>query len=232
MLTWEDFISSESPAGISGGTKSIHDAKLEEARERLLVEDAAYFKSALANTEHWRLFDLFSQNAVCLDIETNGLPAGAGGYITVVGLYDGRRYTSLVRGQGLSAEAVSSALSGCKCLVTFYGSVFDVPFLEQTIPGFKLHSPHFDLCFALRKLGIKGGLKRIEGRFGISREDDLEGMDGYGAVILWKRANRGDEKALDTLIRYNREDTVNLWRIAHKTYGMLMDSTGIKEHLR
>jgi hypothetical protein len=232
VLTWDDFISSKSPAGISGGTKSLHDAKLEEAQQRLLDKDAAYFQNALANTEHWRLFDLFSQNAICMDIETNGLPAGAGGYITVVGLYDGVNYTSFVKGRNLSAKAVSAALSGCKCLVTFYGSVFDVPFLEKTIPRFKLQAPHFDLCFALRKLGIKGGLKRIEGRFGIAREDDLEGMDGYGAVLLWNRANRGDAKALDTLIRYNREDTVNLWKIAHKTYEMLMDSTGIKEHLR
>ena len=230
-LTWEDFLSSEAPAGISPGSKSLYDEKLAEATDRLCEGDASYFSQTLARTEHWRLFDRFSDNAVCLDIETNGLPAGAGGYITVIGLYDGSRYTSLVRGRNLSAEALSDALSGCKCLVTFYGSVFDVPFMEHALSGFRLDSPHFDLCFALRKLGIRGGLKRIEGRFGIERGDDLDGMDGYGAVLLWNRAKRGNQEALDLLVRYNREDTVNLWHIARETYGMLRESTGIMEHL-
>ncbi len=231
VLTWEDFLSSEAPAGISPDNKSLYDKKLAEATDRLLEGDASYFRHALARTEHWRLFDRFSENAVCLDIETNGLPAGAGGYITVVGLYDGSQYTSFVRGSGLSAEALSDALSGCKCLVTFYGSVFDVPFMESTLKDFRLDSPHFDLCFSLRKLGIRGGLKRIEGRFGIKRSGDLDGMDGYGAVLLWNRAKNGSKEALDQLVRYNREDTVNLWHIARETYGMLRESTGIMEHL-
>ncbi|HEB01628.1 MAG TPA: exonuclease, partial [Nitrospirae bacterium] len=113
----------------------------------------------------------------------------------------------------------------------FYGSVFDVPFMEKTLPGFRLGVLHFDLCFGLKRLGIKGGLKRIEGKFGIARDGDVEGMDGYAAVHLWHRAKRGDSRALDLLVKYNREDTVNLWRIAHKTYRMLRESTGIMAHL-
>ncbi|MCK4910401.1 MAG: ribonuclease H-like domain-containing protein [Thermodesulfovibrionales bacterium] len=232
VLTWEDFLSSEAPAGISPGSKSIYDEKLVEATDRLDEGDASYFSETLARSDHWRLFDRFSEDAVCLDIETNGLPAGAGGYITVVGLYDGSQYTSFVRGRDLSAKALSDALSGCKCLVTFYGSVFDIPFMERALPGFSLDAPHFDLCFGLRKLGIRGGLKRIEGRFGIARGEDLDGMDGYGAVLLWNRAKRGNAEALDLLVRYNREDTVNLWHIARETYSMLRDSTGIMEHLQ
>ncbi|KKM27758.1 hypothetical protein LCGC14_1571490 [marine sediment metagenome] len=231
VLTWEDFLSTDFPAGISPGNKGLYDEKLTEASARLLEGDASFFSETLARTEHWRLFDRFSEHAVCLDIESNGLPADSGGYVTVVGLYDGNRYTSLVRGRDLSAEALSSALAGCKCLVTFYGSVFDVPFMEKALPGFRLGVPHFDLCFGLKRLGIKGGLKRIEGKFGIARDGDVEGMDGYEAVHLWHRAKRGDSRALDLLVKYNREDTVNLWLIAHKTYRMLRESTGIMAHL-
>jgi uncharacterized protein YprB with RNaseH-like and TPR domain len=35
-------------------------------------------------------------------------------------------------------------------------------------------------------------------------------MDGYAAVLLWQRYQRGDQGALDLLRSYNREDVVNL----------------------
>ena len=35
-------------------------------------------------------------------------------------------------------------------------------------------------------------------------------MDGYTAVLLWQRYQRGDKGALDLLLSYNREDVVNL----------------------
>jgi len=35
-------------------------------------------------------------------------------------------------------------------------------------------------------------------------------MDGYMAVLLWQRYQRGDRTALDLLLKYNREDVVNL----------------------
>jgi uncharacterized protein YprB with RNaseH-like and TPR domain len=35
-------------------------------------------------------------------------------------------------------------------------------------------------------------------------------MDGYMAVLLWQRYQRGEKGALDLLLTYNREDVVNL----------------------
>ncbi len=36
-------------------------------------------------------------------------------------------------------------------------------------------------------------------------------MDGYQAVILWWRyCRQGDQRALATLLEYNKEDVVNL----------------------
>ena len=231
ILTWDDFLEAASPAGIPPAGKALHDRKVSEARERLTQGDAPYFAGLMPRTEHWRLFEHFGPDAVCLDIESNGLPAGAGGYTTVVGLYGVEGFTALVRGRGLSAEALNSALQGKKLLITFFGSSFDIPFLERTIEGFRLDMPHFDLCFGLRRLGLKGGLKKIEPHFGIHRSSELEGLDGYAAVLLWNRAKRGDEQAMDLLISYNRDDTVNLWKIAGRTFGMLRDSTGIGEYL-
>ena len=69
------------------------------------------------------------------DIETSGLMPDKGGYVTVVGMYDGCDYKCFVRGNGLSPENLNKALSGYKYLITFYGAVFDIPFLFRSMPG-------------------------------------------------------------------------------------------------
>jgi uncharacterized protein YprB with RNaseH-like and TPR domain len=94
-----------------------------------------------------------------------------------------------------------------------------------------LDIPHFDLCFGARRIGLRGGLKKIEPYFGIQRHDDVKGMDGYDAVLLWQEVERGCCRALNLLMRYNREDTVNLFGIADTIYGRLKTLTGIEEFL-
>ncbi|MCK4444890.1 MAG: ribonuclease H-like domain-containing protein, partial [Thermoplasmata archaeon] len=44
------------------------------------------------------------------------------------------------------------------------------------------------------------------------------GLSGYDAVILWKKHLKGDEKALDTLEKYNMEDTRNLETLSNLAY--------------
>jgi len=95
----------------------------------------------------------------------------------------------------------------------------------------KIDIPHFDLCFAAKRLGFKGGLKKLELELGIERDESVQGLDGYDAVKLWDHANRGSQGALETLVRYNREDTVNLMHIASIFYERLRRSTGIEEYL-
>ena len=45
-------------------------------------------------------------------------------------------------------------------------------------------------------------------------------MDGYMAVLLWQRYQRGDKGALDLLLSYNREDVVNLEVLMDGAFGM------------
>ena len=42
------------------------------------------------------------------------------------------------------------------------------------------------------------------------RDEQVKNVDGFEAVRLWRRYQRGDEKALETLLIYNKEDIVNL----------------------
>jgi len=85
---------------------------------------------------------------------------------------------------------------------------------------------HFDVCFLLRKLKIKGGLKKIEKRFGISR-GGLEDLDGFSAVLLWNRFKKTKKKEyLETLLAYNNEDVINLEFLLYQAYNLLIQ----KEH--
>ena len=62
----------------------------------------------------------------------------------------------------------------------------------------------------MKELGYAGGLKKIEKEIGICRDDDLDGVDGFEAVRLWYKYKKGDQAALDKLVKYNIADVENL----------------------
>jgi len=231
ILTWPDFIHSSDINILNSHKKCLFDEYLSKALKELENGNAEYFARTVKRREHWRLYDTFRGNAVCLDIETNGFMPGSGGYITVVGIYDGFDYKYFVKGVDLTPENLKKELSGYKYLITFYGSVFDIPFMLRTFPEVKFDIPHFDICFGSRKTGFKGGLKKLETAIGIQRDETVRGIDGYDAVKLWEYARQGSNEALELLISYNKEDTVNLFKIADLIYLKLRAQTGIEEYL-
>ncbi|MCL4491827.1 MAG: ribonuclease H-like domain-containing protein [Nitrospirae bacterium] len=231
ILTWDGFCKAKEIDGISPERKSIYDSQLMQASIELGIGNAEYFARIMKRREHWRLFDAFKNGAVCLDIETNGLQPGYGGYATVIGFYNGLDWRYLIKGENLTAENLNRELSGYKCLITFYGSAFDVPFLLRSLSGVRFDIPHFDLCFAARRLDINGGLKKLETLFGIDRDDIVKGMNGYDAVKLWEQAKKGSKEARELLLVYNKEDTINLMRLADILYQKLKSSTGIEEFI-
>jgi hypothetical protein len=81
-----------------------------------------------------------------------------------------------------------------------------------------------DLLYPLRRLGLTGGLKRIETELGLSRSDETTGLSGFDAVRLWYKYKRGSQAALDTLVRYNIEDIQNLEIIIEMLYTSLMEN--------
>jgi hypothetical protein len=107
-------------------------------------------------------------------------------------------------------------------LVTFFGSVFDVPYLRAKFPRLRFPMPHFDLCLAARRLGMHGGLKHLEQALGLERAPSLCGLDGLDAVRLWSQWRQGDRTALDLLLAYNRADTESLVPLATLVYKEMM----------
>jgi uncharacterized protein YprB with RNaseH-like and TPR domain len=223
--SWRAFLREPSPPGISPQRKPLYDLEVSAAIDHLEAGNSRFFAACLKSRDHWRLFDTFRSRALFLDIETSGEPAGCG-HATVIGLCANGRMTSLVYGETLTEERLNEAFAQADLLVTFFGSVFDVPFLRAAFPGLDIRLPHFDLCFAARRVGLHGGLKRIEAELSISRDTDLDGLDGWDAVRLWNEWRRGRQSSLDLLLRYNAADTRNLEPLAERLYGRLVERYG------
>jgi|SRR5262245_680948 len=225
VLDWTSFLQSPSLQGISSTRKEWYDRELVAAQSRLKEGDAQFFGTCLKSREHWRLFETFRDRTLYLDIETTGMSAREG-HVTVVGLYRNGRMTSLVRGETLTEDRLHAELEQTDLLITFFGSGFDIPYLQAKFPRLNFKKPHFDLCFAARRLGMKGGLKHIEQEVQIARGTDVMGLDGWEAVRLWHRWCAGDKVARDLLLRYNAADTQNLEPLASLLYDRMIARFG------
>lgn len=183
---------------------------IDVAYDHLQARDSRFFEQVFPAGERWRLYENFADRACFFDIETTGLDPSQAVVTTVSYHVDGTT-TTLVRGEDLDAESLRAAFADADLLVSFNGRRFDQPFLETEF-DIDLRTPHLDLMYPCSRLGLDGGLKRIERAVGIERDrPDISGRD---AVRLWREHERGRDGALETLISYNREDAINLERLA------------------
>jgi len=147
-----------------------------------------------------------------LDIETTGLSRYYN-EITVIGIYlvDGRdsRLVQFV-GDAVTKDNLLGALDGVDTIFTYNGSRFDLPIIHTHLEvDLASMFYHHDLMYDCWRMNLKGGFKAVERQLGIPRQ--LEGVDGFQAVILWWRyRNHGDQDALALLLQYNKEDVLNL----------------------
>ena len=205
LTTWEDFLTVNRVGGLGPERLAWLKGLLQESLRHLHPPE--YFAARLPAGELWRLFHHFRSRTAYLDIETTGAgwPEQA---VTVVGLYDGRTMRQFVLGKNLLD--FPETLADVDVLVTFNGSQFDLPVLRASFPDLVLPPVHLDLRFILTRLGYRGGLKRIEPLFGITRAPEVAGLNGFDAVLLWERFQRGDLRAGKLLLQYNQEDVLNL----------------------
>jgi uncharacterized protein YprB with RNaseH-like and TPR domain/predicted nuclease with RNAse H fold len=198
------------------------DDYIPRSREAIQRRDASFFSRLSALGEAWRLFPEFSNDCIYLDIETTGLST-VFDTVTMVGLYDGKKYQLFVDGENL--QDVPKQLQKYSVLVTFNGSGFDLRFLKLAFPDLVLPPIHIDLRWVTRKLGMKGGLKSVEAKLGLRRATEVEDLTGYDATVLWAKHLRGDKDALRSLIQYNTEDVVHLKAIMEVAYDRLAEET-------
>lgn len=192
---------------------------LEESPIRLANGDAAWFARNLPASETWRLCSHFAKQAVFVDIETTGGPGPV--RITTIALYDGKSVRTYIQGRNL--EAFCDDILDFPLMVTFNGRCFDAPIIQREL---RIPLPaHVDLRFLLKSVGITGGLKACERQLGIDRKE-LDGLDGYFAVLLWQEyESRGDEQALETLLAYNAADVLSMPLLLDWAYAAKLKQT-------
>ncbi len=220
--TWDEFLEMEDRISIPSTRKAIICEGIKKSSERLAAKDYYFFSQCLPSAEHWRTYPLFSESVAFVDIETTGLSQRRD-RITVIGIYDGRESKTYVK--DINLDDIVDELSKYRLLVSFDGARFDIPFIKSEFPEIEFKQLHIDLVYPLRRIGYKGGLKNIEKILGISRSEDTEGMTGFDAVRLWKQYERGDKDALAKIIKYNKEDIVNLKTILELTYPKMVEKT-------
>jgi len=225
LRDWDCFLKQARIPGLSRDRKAWYDAELVVAQSEFETANLAYFASRLKRRDHWRFYELCRRYTIYLDIETTGASPDEGD-VTVVGLHRNGRTITLVRGETLTTDRLQAELDQARLLVTFFGTAFDVPFLTARFPRLRFTMPHFDLCFAARRLGLHGGLKRIEQELGIQRPSALRGLDGWDAVRLWAQWCGGDSAARDLLLAYNTADVDNLVPLAELLYNDLLARFG------
>src|ERR1035437_6187134 len=202
ILSWDDFLirnSQQLEMFVDIKSKTI----LDDSINALKNEDADFFADALPQSEFYRIALTFPEEVMFLDIETTGLSRYYD-QITLIGWSFLNEFD--VYYNGLDKEDLYSAFKKAKCIITFNGSIFDLPFIRNEFPELKIPICHIDLRFFAKRFGFSGGLKEIEKLIGFVRSNEIGKLSGEFAPVLWHKYKEGDLKSLKKLIDYNRFD--------------------------
>lgn len=142
---------------------------------------------------------------VYLDIETSYRNE-----ITVFGVYRENIGVHQLIGRDITRKGIFDILKGADVIYTYNGSRFDLPVIaRRTGVNLSNHFEPHDLMYDCWKRNLYGGLKKVERVLGIKR--DLYDIDGREAMALWEQfVWFKDKEALQKLLKYNKEDVVNL----------------------
>ncbi len=153
-----------------------------------------------------------------LDIETTGL-CSFYDEITVIGIcianHGGSSFIQLV-GDDITKTNLLRTLRFVDTIYTYNGSRFDLPFIYFRLGvNLKEHFRHRDLMHDCWRNNLFGGFKAVERQLGIPRR--LPSVGGAEAAMLWWQYQiHNDRKALDLLLKYNKEDVLNLVALKRK----------------
>lgn len=181
-----------------------------------------FFYEMLPRDELYRLAIGRIDEIAFLDIETTGLaPPPTCKTTTISVVKHGVLYQASERSS--IKKLIKEVLEKSPVICTYFGEVFDIPFLRIDFKS-KLKVAHIDLCFWLRRLGHTGGLKSVQKQFkGIPTRKSMD-LDGFDAVTMWKMYEEGNQKALETLLTYNAEDTIVLCHLLQRALHKELES--------
>lgn len=179
-------------------------SKFAESINALRDMDINYFAKKLKKSEYFRLALSFPEEVMFLDIETTGLSRYYD-HITMIGWSFCNKYDYYVHGIDKEKKFID-AIQKAKIIVTFNGSIFDIPFIKSVFSNIITPLAHIDLRFLSKSVGLSGGQKKIEDEIGFKRSKSLKNTDGYMATVLWDEYKWGKKLSLEKLIAYNHSD--------------------------
>lgn len=199
-----------------------------KARAAFESRNATFFANLLDQREHFRIPLSFPERTLFLDIETTGLSRYYD-VITLVGWFYQGKYNSFILGG--NEQPLRAALADACVIVTFNGSMFDLPFLREGFSDLPIPPVHIDLRFLAKRVLLSGGQKSIENEVGFKRPPHLIEIKGESAPILWHQYRRGDLNALKLLTEYNYCDILGMKFIFDKVIGLIVKQHKLPTHI-
>jgi len=206
--------------------QSTASMEIRRSREALAARNVAFFAERLERSEHYRIVLEFPEDALFLDIETTGLSRYYD-QITLIGWCIGNKRGVHVQGQ--PDDAFREALKSARSIITFNGTLFDLPFIRHAKADVEFPAVHVDLRFLARRAGLTGGQKSIETQIGLNRHAGVSGVSGQFAPVLWHRYVSGDLDALKSLIEYNMADLDGMFAIFEHVCSKLAAAHGLPD---
>ncbi len=221
IASWEDFESTRpKQLPLFKFMDDLNVPLFYSSRKALEKEDIDFFAKLLPNQEYYRIALTFPEKTLFLDIETTGLSKYYD-TITLVGWSLDREYGVFIKGD--SNKTLQAVVSKAKAIITFNGSLFDLPFLRKEFPDLLIPICHIDLRFLAKRVGLSGGQKAIEKLLEIKRPKNISAIGGEEAALLWYKYRWGDISALKQLISYNHADIEGMKIIFDKVVECLLE---------
>ena len=227
ILTWDDYQAQiENTNLFFEKTSSV----LTESFQALDNSDIDFFSKTLPSKEYFRLALSFPKDVIFLDIETTGLSQYYD-HITMIGWSLDGKYDYYVQGIH-KEEKFRNALKKAKIIVTFNGSVFDIPFMKNYFKDINVPQCHIDLRFLAKSVDLAGGQKSIEDQIGFKRSKALKDTNGYMATVLWDEYKWGKKSSLEKLIAYNHSDVEGMKAILDFCIKKLYTKNGYRKYFK
>lgn len=208
IVSWDDFDSKQERQLLL--FEDRENNILSSSRQALKQKQIDFFANSLPREEYYRIALNFPEKTLFLDIETTGLSRYYD-RITIIGASIENDYKVYIQGGYLTP--LKELISEAKIIVTFNGSLFDIPFLRQEFPDLQIPLTHIDLRFFAKRIGLSGGQKKIEKQIGVKRAIELNNLEGESAPIIWHKYCRGDLDSLKLLLNYNHADIKGMKQI-------------------
>lgn len=206
IYTWDDYqtkFSYKDTLFPDEGFKS----KLDDSIFAFEKGDANFFAKTLKPVEYYRIALSYPKDVMFLDIETTGLSKYYD-HITQIGWSFEDKFHVFYK--GLNDSEFIDAIKRAKCIVTYNGSIFDIPFIKNEFKDLEFPICQIDLRFFSKRFGYTGGLKKIESEIGYIRTLESSEIAGEIAPVLWHKYKEGNINALKQLIHYNQNDVESM----------------------